>query len=55
MIPPVFGLRFRLGEGAGRLVNIGKAYSGVTDAEIAHLTKFFLEHTIEDHGGRVSL
>jgi DNA ligase-1 len=22
----------------------------VTDAEIAHLTKFFLEHTIEDHG-----
>jgi len=38
------------GEGAGRLVNIGKAYSGVTDAEIAQLTKFFLEHTIEDHG-----
>jgi DNA ligase 1 len=22
----------------------------VTDAEIAYLTKFFLEHTIEDHG-----
>jgi DNA ligase-1 len=38
------------GEGSSRLVNIGKAYSGVTDAEIAHLTKFFLEHTIEDHG-----
>jgi DNA ligase-1 len=38
------------GEGPGRLVNIGKAYSGVTDAEIAQLTKFFLEHTIEDHG-----
>ena len=37
-------------EGPGRLVNIGKAYSGVTDAEIVHLTKFFLEHTIEDHG-----
>jgi DNA ligase-1 len=32
------------------LVNIGKAYSGVTDDEIAQLTKFFLEHTIEDHG-----
>lgn len=38
------------GEGAARFVNIGKAYSGVTDAEIAHLTKFFLAHTIEDHG-----
>jgi DNA ligase-1 len=38
------------GEGASRLVNIGKAYSGVTDAEIAQLTKFFLEHTVEDHG-----
>jgi DNA ligase 1 len=38
------------GDGPGRLVNIGKAYSGVTDAEIAQLTKFFLEHTIEDHG-----
>ena len=38
------------GEGAARFVNIGKAYSGVTDAEIAHLTEFFLAHTIEDHG-----
>ena len=38
------------GDGPGRLVNIGKAYSGVTDAEIAHLTRFFLDHTIEDHG-----
>ncbi len=33
-----------------RLVNIGKAYSGVTDAEIRELTEFFLVHTIEDHG-----
>jgi DNA ligase-1 len=32
------------------LVNIGKAYSGVTDAEIRELTDFFLAHTIEDHG-----
>jgi DNA ligase 1 len=32
------------------LRNVGKAYSGVTDAEIAHLTKFFLEHTLEDYG-----
>ena len=33
-----------------RLVNIGKAYSGLTDAEIAEMTKWFLEHTIEDRG-----
>jgi DNA ligase 1 len=33
-----------------RLVNIGKAYSGVTDAEIRELTEFFLAHTVEDHG-----
>jgi len=38
------------GDGARRFVNIGKAYSGVTDAEIAKLTEFFLAHTIEDHG-----
>ena len=35
---------------ADRLVNIGKAYSGLTDAEIRELTEFFLAHTIEDHG-----
>jgi DNA ligase-1 len=33
------------------LRNVGKAYSGVTDAEIARLTQFFLEHTVEDFGG----
>ena len=33
-----------------RLVNIGKAYSGLTDAEIAEMTAWFLEHTIEDRG-----
>jgi DNA ligase 1 len=33
-----------------RLVTIGKAYSGLTDAEIARLTEWFLEHTIEDLG-----
>jgi len=33
-----------------RLVNIGKAYSGLTDAEIAEMTKWFLEHTIDDQG-----
>jgi DNA ligase-1 len=34
----------------GRLVNVGKAYTGLTDAEIAAMTKRFLEITIEDHG-----
>ena len=33
-----------------RLVNIGKAYSGLTDAEIAEMTQWFLDHTIEDRG-----
>jgi DNA ligase-1 len=32
------------------LRNVGKAYSGVTDAEIAQLTQFFLEHTVADYG-----
>ena len=35
-----------------RLLNVGKAYSGLTDAEILEMTKWFLEHTIEDHGFR---
>ena len=30
------------------LRDVGKAYSGVTDANIARLTQFFLEHTLED-------
>ncbi len=33
----------------GRLVNVGKAYTGLTDAEIATMTQRFLEITIEDH------
>jgi DNA ligase-1 len=33
------------------LKNIGKAYSGLTDAEIAYLSQYFHEHTIEDFGG----
>jgi DNA ligase 1 len=32
------------------LRNIGKAYSGLTDAEIDELTRFFKEHTLEDLG-----
>jgi DNA ligase-1 len=35
-----------------RLVNIGKAYSGLTDVEIADMTQWFLQHTIEDQGFR---
>src|SRR5437868_10936130 len=31
-----------------RLLNIGKAYSGLTDAEIVEITKWFLDHTIQD-------
>ncbi len=35
---------------AGELENVGKAYSGVTDAEIAELTEFLKAHTLEDRG-----
>jgi DNA ligase-1 len=34
----------------GRLVTIGKAYSGLTDAEIAEMTDWFREHTIRQVG-----
>ena len=32
------------------LLNVGKAYSGVTDAEIAELTEFLKAHTLQDFG-----
>ena len=35
-----------------RLVNIGKAYSGLTDIEIRDMTDYFLSHTVEDQGYR---
>ena len=35
-----------------RPLNVGKAYSGLTDAEILEMTKWFLDHTIEDQGFR---
>ncbi|PYU67975.1 MAG: hypothetical protein DMG49_17250 [Acidobacteria bacterium] len=35
---------------AGRLLNIGKAYAGLTDAEIREYTDHFLKHTVEDRG-----
>ena len=31
-----------------RLLNIGKAYSGLTDAELAELTEWFKAHTLQD-------
>ena len=37
---------------SGKLVNVGKAYSGLTDAEIATFTQRFLDMTIEDQGFR---
>jgi DNA ligase-1 len=32
------------------LVNIGKAYTGLTDVEIAEMTQWFFAHTVADHG-----
>ncbi|HEV8698636.1 MAG TPA: ATP-dependent DNA ligase [Candidatus Limnocylindrales bacterium] len=37
-------------ETTGKLVNIGKAYSGLTDAEIARMTEWFEAHTIARFG-----
>jgi DNA ligase-1 len=37
-------------EASGELLPIGKAYSGLTDAEIAELTKHFQQNTIAVHG-----
>jgi DNA ligase-1 len=34
------------------LLNIGKAYSGLSDTEIREYTEYFLQHTIEDQGYR---
>ncbi|OLC53694.1 MAG: hypothetical protein AUH85_13710 [Chloroflexi bacterium 13_1_40CM_4_68_4] len=33
-----------------RLLDVGKAYSGLTDEEIADMTKWFLDHTVRDLG-----
>jgi len=37
-------------DATGALVTIGKAYSGLTDAEIAERTRWFEEHTLARHG-----
>jgi DNA ligase-1 len=44
----------RRGEDNDELLNIGKAYSGLTDAEIAEMTEWFRAHTIQEFAhGRV--
>jgi DNA ligase-1 len=37
-------------EASGQLLPVGKAYSGLTDAEIAHYTEHFLQNTLEEKG-----
>jgi DNA ligase-1 len=37
-------------EATDALLPVGKAYSGLTDAEIAHYTDYFLQHTLEERG-----
>ena len=41
---------FAVRDEGGDLKNVGKAYSGVTDAEITSLTEFLKAHTLEDQG-----
>jgi DNA ligase 1 len=46
----------RRSEDDEELLNIGKAYSGLTDAELTEMTGWFTEHTIQQFGhGRVRL
>lgn len=46
----------RRSEQNDELLNIGKAYSGLTDAELAELTEWFRAHTLQEFGhGRVRL
>lgn len=41
---------FAVRDDEGDLYNVGKAYSGLTDAEINEMTEFFKAHTIRDFG-----
>ncbi len=46
----------RRSEADGELLNIGKAYSGLTDAEIAEMTEWFRAHTLQEYAhGRVRI
>lgn len=42
---------FAIREG-DQLLNVGKAYSGLTDVEIAEMTSWFQAHTLDDQGFR---
>lgn len=37
-------------EKTGELLNVGKAYSGLTDTEIQEMSAWIMNHTLEDHG-----
>jgi DNA ligase-1 len=41
---------FAVRAAGGELLNVGKAYSGLTDAEIAEMSAWMMEHTLEDQG-----
>jgi DNA ligase-1 len=41
---------FAVRDSDGELRNVGKAYSGLTDAEIAEMSAWMMEHTLEDQG-----
>ena len=42
----------RRSEDDAELLNVGKAYSGLTDVELAQMTEWFRAHTVEDFGFR---
>jgi DNA ligase-1 len=41
---------FAVQDAGGELLNVGKAYSGLTDAEIAELSAWCMAHTLQDFG-----
>ena len=46
----------RRSEGDDELLNIGKAYSGLTDQELTDMTEWFKSHTLQEFGhGRVRI
>jgi DNA ligase-1 len=46
----------RRSEESDELLNIGKAYSGLTDAELTEMTEWFKAHTVKEFAhGRVRL
>jgi DNA ligase-1 len=46
----------RRSETEGEILNIGKAYSGLTDVEIAEMTEWFRAHTLQEYAhGRVRI